>query len=67
VEGVDFDENFVHVVRMEAIRLFLAYITHKGFKFYQMDVKSTFLNGHLNEEVYIGKLDGFTLTDDLDY
>ncbi|KAH9296619.1 hypothetical protein KI387_040207, partial [Taxus chinensis] len=67
VEGVDFDETFVHVARMEAIRLFLAYATYKGFKVYQMDVKSTFLNGNLNEEVYIEQPDGFSLTEDKDY
>jgi hypothetical protein len=53
VEGKDFDENFAPVERLEAIRMFLAYSCHKNFKFYQMDVKSTFLNGDLDEEVYM--------------
>jgi hypothetical protein len=53
IEGLDFDETFVPVERLEAIRMFLAYACHKKFKFYQMDVKSDFLNGYLKEEVYM--------------
>lgn len=53
VEGQDFDETFAPVARMEAIRMFLAYACHKKFKVYQMDVKSAFLNGDLEEEVYM--------------
>jgi hypothetical protein len=53
IEGLDFDEIFVPVARLEAIRIFIAYACHKRFKVYQMDVKSTFLNGDLNEEVYM--------------
>ena len=44
---------------MEGVRTLLAYIAYKGFKVYQMDVKSAFLNGILEEEVYIEKLEGF--------
>ena len=49
IEGQDFDETFAPVARMEAIRMFLAYAQHKKFKIYQMDVKSSFLNGDLEE------------------
>ena len=50
--------------RIEEVRLFLAYTTHKKFKVYQMDVKSTFLNRELAEEVYIEQPKGCSLTDD---
>jgi hypothetical protein len=53
VEGQDFDETFALVARLEAIRMFLAYSCHKNFKVYHMDVKSTFLNGDLEEETYM--------------
>jgi hypothetical protein len=53
VEGSEFEEAFSLVSRMEAIRLLLAYACSKNIKVYQMDVKSTFLNGELEEEVYI--------------
>ena len=59
VEGVDFEETFAPMARLEAIRMFLVFANHKKLKVYQMDVKSTFLNGHLEEEVYIEQLDGF--------
>ena len=52
-EGMDFDEIFAPVARLEAIRIFLAYVAHANFKVYQMDVKSEFLNGDLEEEFYI--------------
>nr|GEZ80733.1 retrovirus-related Pol polyprotein from transposon TNT 1-94 [Tanacetum cinerariifolium] len=58
-EGIDYDETFALVARMEAIRLFLAYVTHKDFTVFQMDVKTTFLNGILKEEVYVGQPLGF--------
>ena len=51
---------------MEAIRLFLAYARNKKFKVYQVDVKSTFLNGELEEEVYIEQLEDFPLSEDKD-
>nr|GFB51204.1 Gag-Pol polyprotein [Tanacetum cinerariifolium] len=50
-EGVDFEESFAPVARLEAVRLFIAYAGHKSFTVYQMDVKTTFLYGHLKEEV----------------
>ncbi|GJY26087.1 retrovirus-related pol polyprotein from transposon TNT 1-94 [Tanacetum coccineum] len=52
-EGIDFEESFAPVARLEAVRLFVAYDVHKSFLIYQMDVKTTFLNGHLKEEVYV--------------
>jgi hypothetical protein len=58
-EGIDYDETFAPVARLEAIRMFLAYSAHKGFKVYQMDVKSAFLNGKLEEEVYVQQPPGF--------
>ena len=56
---MDFDETFAPVARIEAIRTFLAYSTFKGFKMYQMDVKKTFINGYLDEEVYMDQPKGF--------
>nr|GEU66011.1 retrovirus-related Pol polyprotein from transposon TNT 1-94 [Tanacetum cinerariifolium] len=58
-EGIDFEESFAPITRLEAVWLFLAYATHKSFPIYQMDVKTTFLNGPLMEEVYINQADGF--------
>ncbi|GJW68778.1 retrovirus-related pol polyprotein from transposon TNT 1-94 [Tanacetum coccineum] len=52
-EGIDYDETFAPVVRMEAIRIFLAFAIYINFKVYQMDIKSAFLNGKLKEEVYV--------------
>jgi hypothetical protein len=59
VEGLDFDETFASVVRLESIRMLLVYATHHGFKIYQIDVKSTFLNGPIKEEVYVEQPPGF--------
>nr|GFB51518.1 retrovirus-related Pol polyprotein from transposon TNT 1-94 [Tanacetum cinerariifolium] len=58
-EGVDFEESFAPVARMEAVRLFIAYATHKSFTIYHMDVKTAFLYGPLKEEVYVNQPDGF--------
>ncbi|GKB66214.1 retrovirus-related pol polyprotein from transposon TNT 1-94, partial [Tanacetum coccineum] len=55
-EGIDYDETFAPVARLEAIIIFLAFATYMNFIVYQMDVKSAFLNGKLKEEVYV-KLD----------
>nr|GEW54471.1 retrovirus-related Pol polyprotein from transposon TNT 1-94 [Tanacetum cinerariifolium] len=61
-EGIDYDETFASVARIKAIRLFLAYVAHKDFTVFQMDVKITFLNGVLKEEVYVGQPPGFVST-----
>jgi hypothetical protein len=53
VEGLDFGEIFAPVARLEAIRILLDFATSKGFKLYQMDVKNSFLNGIIHEEVYV--------------
>nr|GFB28252.1 copia protein [Tanacetum cinerariifolium] len=53
-EGIDYDETFAPVARIEAIHLFLAYAAHKDFTVFQIDVKTTFLNEILKEEVYVG-------------
>nr|GEZ95700.1 ribonuclease H-like domain-containing protein [Tanacetum cinerariifolium] len=58
-EGIDFEESFALVARMEAIRIFLAYAAHKSFTVFQMDVKTTFLNGTLKEDVYVCQPEGF--------
>jgi hypothetical protein len=59
VEGLDFEETFAPVARLEAIRILLAFAMSKGFKLYQMDVKSAFLNGVIQEEVYVRQPPGF--------
>jgi hypothetical protein len=59
VEGLDFGETFAPVAHLEAIRILLAFDTSKGFKLYQMDVKSAFLNGVIQEDVYVRQLPGF--------
>jgi hypothetical protein len=53
VEGLDFGETFIHVAHLDTIRILLAFATSKGFKLYQMNVKSAFLNGVIHEEVYV--------------
>jgi hypothetical protein len=67
LKEVDFEETFAHVSRMEAIRMILAYACSKRIRVYQMDVKSTFLNGELEEEVYIEQPKGFLLSEKEDY
>jgi hypothetical protein len=52
-EGIDYEETFAPVARLEAIRILLAFSMAKGYKLYQMDVKSAFLNGVWEEEVYV--------------
>nr|GFB98299.1 retrovirus-related Pol polyprotein from transposon TNT 1-94 [Tanacetum cinerariifolium] len=58
-EGVDFEESFAPVARLEAVRLFNAYAAHKSFTVYQMDVKTVFPYSSLKEEVYVNQPDGF--------
>jgi hypothetical protein len=59
IEGVDFNETFASAARLESIRILLCIACHLGFKLYQMDVKSAFLNGVLQEEVYVEQPKGF--------
>ncbi|GJZ63810.1 putative ribonuclease H-like domain-containing protein [Tanacetum coccineum] len=58
-EGIDYDEVFAPVARIEAIRIFLAFASYMGFIVYQMDVKSAFLYGKIDEEVYVSQPPGF--------
>jgi hypothetical protein len=59
VEGLDFEETFAPVAQLEAIRILLPFAASKGFKLYQMDVKCVFLNGVIQEEVYVWQPPGF--------
>ncbi|GJX41037.1 retrovirus-related pol polyprotein from transposon TNT 1-94 [Tanacetum coccineum] len=63
-EGIIFEESFAPVARLEAVRIFVAYEAHKNFPIYQMDVKTSFLNGLLKAEVFVHRPDGFV---DLDF
>nr|GEX47993.1 hypothetical protein [Tanacetum cinerariifolium]GEY53486.1 hypothetical protein [Tanacetum cinerariifolium] len=58
-EGIDFKESFAPVARMEAIRIFLAYVAHKSFTVFQMDMKTAFLHGLLKEDMYVCQPEGF--------
>ncbi|GJR48970.1 retrovirus-related pol polyprotein from transposon TNT 1-94 [Tanacetum coccineum] len=58
-EEIDFKESFPPVARLEAVRMFIAYAAHKNITIFQMDVKTTFLNGPLKEEVYVSQPEGF--------
>ncbi|GJV85796.1 retrovirus-related pol polyprotein from transposon TNT 1-94 [Tanacetum coccineum] len=62
-EGIDFEESFVLVTHIEAIRILLAYAAHKNMVVFQMDVKTAFLNGILKEEVYVSQPEGFVNQD----
>nr|GFB62253.1 retrovirus-related Pol polyprotein from transposon TNT 1-94 [Tanacetum cinerariifolium] len=62
-EWIDFEESFALVAQLEAIRIFLAYATQKNMVVYQMDMKTSFLNGNLREEVYVSQPDGFVDAD----
>jgi hypothetical protein len=59
VEGLDFGETFAHVAHLEIIRILFAFAASKGFKLYQMGVKSVFLNGVIQEEVFVRQPPGF--------
>lgn len=65
-EGIDYEETFSLVARIEAVRMSLAYAASKKFKVYQMNVKSAFLNGELEEETCIEQPEGFPLTTEVD-
>ncbi|GKD18646.1 retrovirus-related pol polyprotein from transposon TNT 1-94, partial [Tanacetum coccineum] len=58
-EGIDFEESFAHVARLEDVRMFIAYAAHKNITIFQMDVKIALLNGPLKEEVYVSQPEGF--------
>ncbi|GJY22258.1 retrovirus-related pol polyprotein from transposon TNT 1-94 [Tanacetum coccineum] len=66
-EGIDFEELFDHVARLEAVKMFIAYAAHKNFIIFKMDVKTTSLNGPLKEKVYVSQPDGFVDPDFLDH
>ncbi|GKB95729.1 retrovirus-related pol polyprotein from transposon TNT 1-94 [Tanacetum coccineum] len=66
-KGIDFEESFAPVARLDAIQIFLAYAAHMNMIFYQMDVKTTFLNGIMREEVYVSQPDGFVDQDNLNH
>jgi hypothetical protein len=59
VEGLDFDETFELVARLELIWILLAYDVYHDFKLFQMDLKTTFLNGPIKEEVYVEQANDF--------
>jgi hypothetical protein len=60
-EGIDFDDTFTHVARMESVRLLFALAAQEGWRVHHMDVKSAFLNGDLKEEIYVHQPPGFTI------
>jgi len=66
-QGIDYEETYAPVARLEAIRLLLAYACSKVFKIFQMDVKSAFLNGVINEEVYVSQPPGFENAENPDH
>ena len=67
IEGINYEKTFTLVARLETIRMILDYSFSKDIKVYQMDVKSSFLNGELEEEVYIEQPEGFQLSENEDY
>ncbi|KAI3735782.1 hypothetical protein L6452_15295 [Arctium lappa] len=66
-EGIDYDETYALVARIEAIKMFLASAAHKNFTIYKMDVRTTFLNGILKEEVYVSQPEEFVNAEKLDH
>ncbi|GKD28571.1 retrovirus-related pol polyprotein from transposon TNT 1-94 [Tanacetum coccineum] len=66
-EGIDFEESFAPIARMEGIRIFLAYTTYKSFIVFQIDVKTAFLHGSLKEDVYVCQPEGFIDADHPSY
>jgi len=66
-EGIDFDDTYASVARLEAVRLLLAFSSIKGFRLFQMGVNSAFLNGYINEEVCVSQPLGFENYKHLEY
>lgn len=66
-EGIDYEKTFAHITRLESMRMLLAFAYFRNFKLFQMNVKSAFLNGYLNEEVYIKQPLGFEDPDNPDH
>ncbi|GKF29887.1 retrovirus-related pol polyprotein from transposon TNT 1-94, partial [Tanacetum coccineum] len=66
-EGIDFEESFAPMAKLDAIRIFLAYVTHMNMIVYQIDVKTSFLNDILREEVYVSQPNGFVDPDNLNH
>ncbi|GJU12781.1 retrovirus-related pol polyprotein from transposon TNT 1-94 [Tanacetum coccineum] len=66
-EGINYDETYAPIARIESIRILLAYACALDFKLFQMDVKSAFLNGFINEEVYVAQPPGFINFEKLDH
>ncbi|GKF54241.1 retrovirus-related pol polyprotein from transposon TNT 1-94, partial [Tanacetum coccineum] len=66
-EGIDFEESFAPVARLDTIRIFLAFAAHMNMIVYQMDVKTAFLNDILREEVYVSQPDGIVDKDNLNH
>lgn len=62
-EGIDYDDIFAPIARMKAIKILIAFAAHKEFKFFQIYVKSAFLNENLKEEVYVKQPPGFEDTE----
>ena len=67
MEGIEFEDTFSPVARLESIIMFFAFACYKSFKVYQMDVKYAFLNGNLEEQVYIEHPEGFLLSENKYY
>ena len=59
-EGIDFNDTFAFIARIEAFRLMLSFACHMDFKLFQMDVKSAFLNDFIQEKVYVERHNGFS-------
>nr|GEZ28895.1 retrovirus-related Pol polyprotein from transposon TNT 1-94 [Tanacetum cinerariifolium] len=66
-EGIDFEESFAPVARIEAIHIFITNAAHKNMTIYQMDIKMAFLNGELKEKVYVSQPEGFVDQDNPSY
>ena len=66
-EGIDYDETFAPMARLEAITMFLAFAAQSNFKVYQMDVKSAFMSGELDEEIYVEQPPGYEDSEFLDF